>query len=148
MDKEDFEKFLQDRYYPALQHYYSRAFRNQQIYRWIEWAIIGLSLVTAILVAIEGFFDWLYLKLSAVVTSVIVTSLAAALKTLNSQAKSAFYSKVCNRLENEYDIYKSGSEVYESTDNKESFFVIRVRAILNEASTIKDGTIPSTSIRK
>ena len=50
-------------------------------------------MTTAILVGLEPFFDWLIIKLLAIVLAIVVSILTSALKTFNFQEKWAFIIK-------------------------------------------------------
>ncbi|SRR5258708_1754549 len=143
MDKEAFDDFLKRRYYSALIQYKNRAFSNQQMYKRLQWFTIVLSVITAILVGSEQFFNWTPIKLLALATSVIVSGLATALKTFSYQEKWALYNKISTDLENEFDSYKSSSGSYADESDKESLFVSKIIAILNErAASMLYATIP------
>jgi Protein of unknown function (DUF4231) len=146
MEEQKFEKFFKTTYTAKLIHYRQRALYNQRRYQWLTWAIVIFSMMTAILVGLEPFFDWLIIKLLAIVLSIIVSSLTAALKTFNFQEKWAFYNKICNELENEYDLYQANAEGYASTDDKERYFVVRVWALINQTTTLmKNATVSPAS---
>jgi hypothetical protein len=135
MDGQKFEQFFKKTYTIKLEHYRQRARYNQQCSRWVTWTIVIFSMATAILVGLEPFFDWLIIKLLAIVLSIIVSSLTATLKTFNFQEKWDSYNKACNELENEYDLYQANAEGYASADDKEREFIIRVRALINQTTT-------------
>src|SRR6266700_2113116 len=126
MNKEDFDAFLKRRYYPALARYKNRAFSNQQMYKRLQWITIIISVITAMLIGSEQFFDWTAIKLTALGTSVLVTGLATALKTFSYQEKWAFYNKMSTDLENEFDLYKSVSTIYSTESDKEAYFVSKI----------------------
>src|SRR5579859_7645950 len=130
MDKHQFEQFFKTTYTTKLTHYRQRALHNQRRHQWLTWAIVICSMLTAILVGLEPFFDWLIIKLLAIVLSIIVSSLTGALKTFKFEEKWDFYNKICNELENEYALYQANAEGYELTDDKERYFVVRVRALI------------------
>ncbi len=142
MDEQKFEQFFKTTYTTKLTHYRQRALYNQRRYQWLTWAIVVCSMTTAILVGLEPFFDWLIIKLLAIVLAIIVSSLTTALKTFNFQEKWDFYNKISNELENEHDLYQASAEHYASTDDKERYFVVRVWALINQSTTLmKNATV-------
>lgn len=143
MDKEALDDFMKRRYYLVLNQYQERAFHNQRTYKILRWIMIVLSMATAILLGSEQFFDWVPIKLVALITSVIVSGLATALSTFSYQEKWTFYNKMCTDLENEFDIYIANGDTYSKVDDKESMFVTRVNHIINEGvNTMPTLTIP------
>lgn len=141
MDKELFDDFMKRRYRPALARYKNRAFSNQQMYKKLQWFTIITSVVTAMLVGSEQFFDWPPIKLVALGASVVVSGLATALKTFSYQEKWAFYNKMSTELENKFDIYKANTGPYTKEADKESFFISKIIDILNEGT---DGMLYAT----
>ena len=149
MDVNKFESFLQERYEPELEHYRKRAILNQRQYKQLEWGMIIFSLASAVAVALEAFFDWVPLKVFAAIIAILVTGLATILKTFNYQEKWAFYRKMCNDLENEWDLYQAEAERYKQEKDKEQYFVMRIRAILDQGvNTMPNLTLPPPHTQK
>jgi hypothetical protein len=149
MDADKFEHFLKERYKRELNHYRQRAHSNQLQYKQLQWSLIILSLISAIAVALEAFFDWLPLRVLAAIITIMVSGLATILKTFSYQEKWAFYCKMCNELENEWDLYQAGTERYKQVDDKEQYFVMRIRALLDQGiNTMHNLTLPSSHLSK
>jgi hypothetical protein len=142
MKPDKFNAFLDNTYIPKRNFYYQRARYHQRTYQVLQWLTIGLSLANAILVGLQPFFSSLWLKVLAVVCSITIASLAVILKTFNYQEKWANYNKTFNDLEAEYDIYLANGEKYSEEADKESYFILRVRGILNQANA----TNPYTTV--
>jgi hypothetical protein len=143
MDMDKFETFRKERYERELEDYHQRAYSNQQQYKQLQWALVILSIVSAVAVSLEAFFDWLLLKVFAAIIVIVVSGLATVLKTFSYQEKWAFYRKMCHDLENEWDIYQAGAERYEQVEDKEQYFVMRIRALLDQGiNTMSNLTLP------
>jgi hypothetical protein len=134
MKSDKFNNFLDKMYFPKKNFYYQRARYHQRTYRNLQWLMIGLSLANAILVGIQPFFSFIGLKVLAVICSILVASLATILKTFNYQEKWAAYNKTLNALEREYDVYQAGGDKYSEEPDKESYFILRVHGILDQAN--------------
>ncbi len=132
MEKDAFDRFLRERYHSSLDHFRHRAIYNRRIYNWLQWSIIILSGLNALLIGLQTVFDSIQGKVTALVISVIISILAGAFKTFNFQEKWATYQKLIVNMENEYDLYTASSGIYSQNDNKESLFVTQVRAIITE----------------
>ena len=81
MTKEDFDKYLEDRYRDQVKWYGGKARDQQKRYRFFQWSVIVLSAVTPVLVAIDS--DVTYWP--AVVISALVAIGTSALKTFKYQ---------------------------------------------------------------
>lgn len=53
MDAEDFQRYLKERYENQINWYDMKSVWNQRMYQSFQWAVIVLSAITPILVAIE-----------------------------------------------------------------------------------------------
>ena len=77
MEVAEFEKYLEERYYPQIKWYDMKAISNQKIYKTLQWIVIILAAVTPVLVAIgENWERWVAVVISALVaigTSVLKT---------------------------------------------------------------------------
>jgi Protein of unknown function (DUF4231) len=148
MKLDRFNAFLENTYIPKKDFYYQRARYHQRTYQNLQWLTIGLSLANAILVGVQPFFSFIWIKVLAMVCSITVASLAVVLKTFNYQEKWAAYNKTFNDLEKEYDIYLAGGEKYSKEQDKESYFILRVHGILDQANATNPYTTVPPSISK
>ena len=57
MTGEDFQKYLEDRYYNQINWYDAKSIYNQKWYKRNEWGLIVLAAITPILIVIEGLTD-------------------------------------------------------------------------------------------
>jgi SMODS and SLOG-associating 2TM effector domain 1 len=145
MDQDKFQKFLDGTFEPERQHVRKRAIANHRTYNGTLWAIAGLSLISALAIAIEAFLDVLALKIIAAVASIFVTTLTGTLKIRDYQEKANRYTRLLNDLNTEWDFYQAHAEQYAKADDLEQLFVARVRLLLNEAAnSIPNMTIPAS----
>ncbi|GLV56324.1 hypothetical protein KDH_31650 [Dictyobacter sp. S3.2.2.5] len=146
MDLEKFQRFIDETFQPTRQHVQKRAIANHRYYNGILWVITGLSLISAIAIGLESFFDLLTLKIIAAVASILVATLTATLKSMGYQEKANRYARLLNDLNTEWDFYQAHTEQYAKSDNQEQLFVARIRLLMNEAaSTIPNMTIPANT---
>lgn len=144
MGQDKFQKFLDETFEPGRRHIRKRAIANHRYYNGILWAITGLSLISALAIGIEAFFDLLVLKIVAAIASILVTTLTAALKSMGYQEKANRYNRLLNDLNTEWDFHQACTEHYAKTDDPEQLFVTRIRFLLNEAThSIPNMTIPT-----
>lgn len=137
MTDEDFQKYLEDRYYNQINWYDAKSIYNQKWYKRNEWGIIVLAAITPILIVIEGLTDrvpWLIWVPAA--TATLVAIFSAALKTFKLQENWINYRTICETLRKEIHYYNAGIGEYEHTDNKKKMFVQRVEAIISKENTL------------
>ena len=53
MSKEDFEKYVKERYEDQVDLYDRKAAENQKKYRWMQWLIVVLAAATPVLIELE-----------------------------------------------------------------------------------------------
>ena len=132
MEHDDFDSYLNERYYPQVNWYDEKAIWNQKIYKQMQWGIIVLAALTPILVVIGGVWErWL-----AVIVSVLVAIGTAGLKTFNYQENWINYRSTCEALRKEIHYYNSKIDSYEKADDSMALFVKRVEALLSRENTM------------
>jgi len=132
MEHDDFDSYLNERYYPQVNWYDEKAIWNQKIYKQMQWGIIVLAALTPILVVIGGVWErWL-----AVIVSVLVAIGTAGLKTFNYQENWINYRSTCEALRKEIHYYNSKIDSYEKADDSIALFVKRVEALLSRENTM------------
>jgi len=137
MDKEDFQRYLKDRYEDQINWYDKKSIRNQKMYKRFQWVVIILSAITPVLVAIVAInpeaneTSW-----SAVVISAIVAIGTTALKTFKYQENWINYRTTCETLRKEIHFYNAGVGEYKDTDDHEALFVERVEALISRENTM------------
>ena len=132
MEEKEFEKYLEERYYPQVNWYDKKAIYNQKVYKFLQCFIIILAAVTPILVVIEGDFQ----KWSAVVTSALVAIGTASLKTFKFQENWINYRTTCETLRKEIHYFKAGIEDYHVSDDPAGVFVKRVESLISRENTL------------
>ena len=132
MKKEEFDKYLVDRYEDQLAWYDKKAIWNHKIYQRFQWIAIILSAITPVLViAGEGWTRWL-----AVFVAVVVAICIAALKTFSYQDNWISYRTTCETLKKEKHFYKANIQGYEKVENKEALFVEQVESLISRENTL------------
>ncbi|MEO8151227.1 MAG: DUF4231 domain-containing protein [Bacteroidia bacterium] len=131
MEKEAFEKYLQERYYDQMNYYDKKSGFNQTRYKKFQWVLIVLSALTPVLAALDG--KWMNLQMAVVITSAIVAILTTGLKTFQYQELWVTYRATQEQLKPEIYYYRFNIGPYaEASIDKESLFVTRVESILDK----------------
>ena len=139
MDKETFDKYLEDRYSKQMEYYSKTSTKNQKRYKKFQWILIVLSALTPVLAALDGIklgmsdsAPVIHLNIVVVIVSSIVAILTTGLKTFNYQELWATYRSTYEKLEPEIHYYDFNIGPYSVNGvDKESLFVTRVEAILD-----------------
>ena len=102
MEKEDFQKYLTERYENQIDWYDKKSMWNQKMYRYFQWSVIILATITPVLVAIAPEKTrWLTVTIAALVA--IGTTI---LKTFKYQENWINYRTTCETLRKEIHFYK------------------------------------------
>ncbi|MDH3231447.1 MAG: DUF4231 domain-containing protein [Alphaproteobacteria bacterium] len=136
MDNEAFSKYLTGRYEDQVGWYDAKAARNQTIYRWMQWSLIGLAAITPILIEFKPpllVAGWVQL---ATLTSAIVAILTAGLKTFKYQENWINYRTTCETLRKEKYYYDAGLGEYAGAEDREAVFVDRVESLISRENTM------------
>lgn len=132
MNKEEFEKFLKDRYRKETDWYDRESIKNHKYYRFFQWSAIALSAMTPILILIG--IDWV--RWIAVGTGALVAISTAALKTFKYQENWINYRTTCETLRKEIHFYNAGIQGYECMEDKEALFIERVESLISRENTL------------
>jgi hypothetical protein len=144
MDKEAFEKYLEERYYDQLNYYDRASMKNQKKYRRFQWILIILSALTPVLAALDG--KWFSLQIAVIVVSAIVAILTTGLKTFQYQELWVTYRATHEQLKPEFHYYSFSVGPYSLPGvDKEAMFVSRVETILDKEH---QGWPPAKKIRE
>ncbi|AYL97791.1 DUF4231 domain-containing protein [Mucilaginibacter celer] len=138
MDKELFDKYVEERYQGQMKFYSDSSRKNQGKYRKFQWALIILSALTPVFAALSNFkFDFLcadskaILNMLVIIVSVIVAILTTGLKTFSYQELWVTYRSTNELLKPEIYYYRFNVGPYGVAGvDKESLFVTRVEKIL------------------
>ena len=134
MEDAEFEKYLEERYYPQIKWYDKKSISNQNIYKIIQWIVIILAAVTPVLVAIVDVEAWL--RWVAVVISALVAIGTSVLKTFKYQENWINYRTTCETLRKEIHYYNASINDYESSNDPMALFVERVEALISRENTL------------
>jgi len=132
MEVAQFEKYLEERYYPQIKWYDMKAISNQKIYKTLQWIVIILATVTPVLVVIgENWERWV-----AVVISALVAIGTSALKTFKYQENWINYRTTCETLRKEIHYYNGRISEYEASNDPMALFIERVEALISRENTL------------
>ena len=144
MNREDFQKYLKERYEEQINWYDKKSIWNQKMYRRFQWVVIVLSAITPVLVAIVAInpeaneTSWLLTKTSwlAVGISALVAIGTTGLKTFKYQENWINYRTTCETLRKEIHFYKAAVNEYKDTEDPEALFVERVESLISRENTM------------
>ena len=137
MNKEEFDKYLKDRYQKQIEWYDKKAMSNQRRYSKLQWILIILSALTPVLIAIDfGLTEYSFLKWIAVVTAVIVAITAGVLRIFRYHDNWITYRTTSETLKKEIHLYTAGIGEYKDTKDKEAVFVQRVESLISQENTL------------
>lgn len=131
MSKENFEKYLKERYEDQVNWYDKKSMINQKIYRSLQWIIIVLAAIDPVLILSKEY----YLNIIAAVFAITIAIAAAAQKTFKYQENWINYRTTCEMLKKEKFFYNSKIQGYESVRDPESYFVERVEEMISRENT-------------
>ena len=128
MDKENFNKYLEERYNNQVKWYDEKSKLNQKIYKFLQWIIIILTAITPILILQREY----YINIIAAVLAIIVAISAGSQKAFNYQENWINYRTTCEVLKKEYFFYTNKVQGYENAVNPEGLFIERVESIISK----------------
>jgi len=132
MTKEEFEKYLTERYQDQVDWYDRKARNNKFAYSFFQFATILFTAVAAILGAIGG--EWQ--RWSAVGLSAFVSLGTSFLLAFRNQELWLRYRNTCETLKKERYYYQALVGEYESHPDPMKLFVERVEALISPGNTI------------
>lgn len=132
MEKNEFEKYLKERYHSQINWYDKKAISNQKAYRIFQWTIIILAAATPVLITIGGSWE----RWTAVVISFLVAVGTASLKTFRYQENWINYRTTCETLKKEIYYFEAKVDEYGDSDDPMGLFVKRVEALISRENTI------------
>ncbi len=137
MNKEDFQKYLKERYEDQINWYDKKSIWNQKMYRRFQWIVIVLSAITPVLVAIVAINpETKEVSWPAVGISALVAIGTTALKTFKYQENWINYRTTCETLKKEIYFYNAGVGDYGDTEDREALFVEKVEALISRENTM------------
>ncbi len=139
MDKDNFQKYLNDRYYDQINWYDQKSISNQRVYKKLQFSLIVLSSLTPILIIIEKLemarnLSWLFWLPAS--TAVVVAIIASLIKTFRFQESWINYRTTCETLKKEKYLYDAEVGEYQKVEGKEALFVERVESLISRENTL------------
>ena len=128
MDKENFNKYLEERYNNQVKWYDEKSKLNQKIYKFLQLIIIIFAGITPILVLQREY----YINIIAAVLAIIVAISVGSQKAFNYQENWINYRTTCEVLKKEYFFYTNKVQGYENAANPEGLFIERVESIISK----------------
>ncbi|KAB2880910.1 DUF4231 domain-containing protein [bacterium] len=140
MDKEQFSKFIEERYNKETNWYDHKAQKYKTYYTRFQFSVIILSTLTPVIISQEsnmsrsGEFD--YWKLVAISLSTAVAIITTLLKTFKFHETWINYRTTCETLRKEIHLYNASVGEYGRTAEKEKLFVERVESLISRENTL------------
>ena len=128
MEKENFNKYLEERYNNQVKWYDEKSKSNQKIYKFLQLIIIIFAAITPILVLQREY----YINIIAAVLAITVAISAGSQKAFNYQENWINYRTTCETLRKEYFFYTNKVQGYENAANPEGLFIERVESIISK----------------
>jgi len=131
MDNEEFEKYVNERYYPQINWYDKKAISNKKTFEILQSTIIILTIITPIFIVIEItiYHEFAYISLVAAVIIAIITSFQ---RTFRYRDNWLTYRNICETLKKEIYFYSSNSRDYANSVNPISVFINNVESIISQ----------------
>ena len=137
MDKDEFEKYLKERYHNQIEWYDKKSLYNQKWYKRFQLGLIIFSALTPVLIAIDlCMSNYPLLKWVPIIASIIVAVLVSSLSTFKFQENWINYRTTCETLKKEIYFYNSGAGDYANTNDKECLFCERVESLTSRENTL------------
>jgi hypothetical protein len=132
MNKEEFEKYLEDRYIPQVNWYDRKAIWNHKSYQALQWISLILASLTPVLILTGQ--DWS--KWLAAAIALLAAISVGSLKIFKYQENWINYRTTCETLRKEIYYYRAGVQGYDATNDKEALFVDRVESLISRENTL------------
>ncbi len=132
MEKEDFQKYLKDRYEDQINWYDKKSAWNQKLYRYFQWSVIILAAITPLLVITAPETN----RWPAVIIAALVAIGTTILKTFKYQENWINYRTTCETLRKEIHFYKAALGDYRDSEDREALFVERVESLISRENTM------------
>lgn len=130
MEKEDFQRYLKERYEDQLNWYDRKSMWNQRRYRFFQWSVFILAPITPVLVAIATETTrWPAVFIAALVTIGIII-----LQTSKYNENWIIYRTTAETLRKELHFYSLGLGDYRDSEDREALFIERVESLISRES--------------
>jgi len=132
VNKADFGRYLEDRYYKQMDWYSKKASHCQKGYQGLQTLVIIFSIMTPTIIIIGvGWLRWL-----AVISSGIVAVGATLLKAFKFHENWINYRTTRETLRKEIHYYNARLFGYREAEDPEALFVERVEAVISRENTL------------
>jgi len=132
MNKEDFEKYLKDRYYDQIRWYGDKSAYSQRMFKTLITIVTVFSVLTPILLVTRD--EWLtYLAILSSASVAVGTTLVRA---FNYQENWSNYRTTSETLKKEIHYYNAKLWDYHDAENPEALFVQRVENLISRENTM------------
>jgi len=128
MNREEFDKYLNERYKPELKWYDTKSASNK------KWSY-GFQLSIIVIAAIVPIFAALELKWITVILSAFVAAATGIFSYCKFEDHWHNYRTTCETLKKEKYYYDSKSGEYQEAENPEKIFVERVEDLISRENT-------------
>jgi len=132
VNKEDFDKYLKERYEDQIKWYSDKATHFKRLYQFFQWMVIILSAVVPVLIIIIPKENELITVLISVVLSIGTTGL----KTFKFQENWINYRTISETLKKEKYFYDAELDNYSSCDDKKALFIERVESLISRENSL------------
>jgi hypothetical protein len=141
MKKEEFDKWIDNRYNPQVKWYDEKSNRYKNLTHAFQIPIIVLAAVTPIFAALEY-------KEITIMSSALVTAGIGILKYCKFEELWHNYRTTCEALKTEKAYYDMKIGIYESVDKPENHFVERVESIFSKEHIRWESAIKEKKIKE
>lgn len=132
MEKNDFEKYLKERYEDQINWYRDNATKNKFFYTCFQWGVIVLSASLPVLIStVPESLQWI-----TIILSVVLAIGTAGLKTFKFQEIWINYRTISETLKKEKYFYDANIDEYSDESGKESLFVDRVESLISRENSL------------
>lgn len=132
LNKEEFDKYLKERYEDQINWYSEKAIHFKRLYKFFQWMVIVLSASIPVLILIVPVEK----QLITVAISVVLTISTSALKTFKFQENWISYRILSETLKKERYFYDAELGDYANCDDKKSLFVERVESLVSRENSL------------
>lgn len=131
MDKQRFDKYLEERYKDQIKWYSNKSAENKKRFQWL----VGVSTVLSVSVPVLLVTNDENLKYLAIFFSAIVAISTAFTRAFNYQENWINYRTISETLKKEIHFYEAKLFDYGTSADPEALFVLRVENLISRENT-------------
>lgn len=132
MTKDEFDKYLVERYENQIEWYDSRANLYKRLYQVFQWFVIILSSIVPVLIVIVPEEK----QIITIAVSVLLSIGTSGLKSFNFQENWINYRTTAETLKKEKYYYEAEIDDYFDCDDKIPVFVERVESLISRENSL------------